>query len=60
MKEQELNELEKFAKAHITVVEDIPFREDDPFLIKKLEEAYKTLEEAPVPEWLLKRMDQRD
>src|SRR6185437_5184796 len=28
-----------FAKAHITVVEDIPFREDDPFLIKKLEEA---------------------
>jgi hypothetical protein len=60
-KGQELNELEKFAKAHVTVVKDMPdIDENCPFLVKKLEDAYKTFEEAPLPEWLLKRMEQKD
>lgn len=29
--------------------------DDDPFFKKKLEEAYKTLEEAPLPEDLINR-----
>ena len=55
-KEQELNELEKFAKAHVTVVKEMPFHIDEncPFLVKKLEDAYKTFEEAPLPEYLVK------
>ena len=59
-KEQGLNELEKFAKAHITVGEGLPYRTDDPFLVRKLEEAYKTFEEAPIPDFLLKRMEEKD
>ena len=58
MKEQEESDLEKSIKAHITVVDELPFRiaDDDPFLVRKLEEAYKTLEEAPIPDFILKRM----
>lgn len=61
-KEQKLNELEKFAKAHIKVVDKLPFdfAADDPFLVKKLEDAYKVLEEAPLPAWLVKRMDEKE
>lgn len=55
-KEQELNELEKFARAHITVVDKLPIHIDDncPFLVKKLADAYKTFEEAPLPEYLVR------
>jgi hypothetical protein len=62
MKEREETELEKFANAHITEVSERPFHiaDDDPFLVRKLEEAYKTFEEAPIPEWLLKRMEGKD
>jgi hypothetical protein len=59
-KEQELNELEKFARAHITVGERLPYRDDDPVLVRKLAEAYKTFEEAPIPDFLLKRMEEKD
>ena len=31
-------------------------RDDDPVAIRKLEEVTKMLEEAPLPEWLLKKM----
>jgi hypothetical protein len=46
----------------ITVVDELPFRvaDDDPFLVRKLEEAYKTFEEAPVPDSILKRMREED
>jgi hypothetical protein len=58
MKEQEESDLEKSVRAHITVVDELPFRiaDDDPFLVKKLEGAYKTLEEAPIPDFILKKM----
>jgi hypothetical protein len=58
MKEQEESDLEKSIRAHITVVDELPFRiaDDDPFLVKKLEEAYKTFEEAPIPDFILKKM----
>lgn len=59
-KEQDLNELEKFAKAHIKVGERLPYRADDPFLVKKLEDARKTFEEAPLPEWLVKKMNEKE
>ena len=57
MTEQEENELEKFAKAHVKVVAERPFTiaDADPFLVRKLQAAYKCLEEAPLPDWLLKR-----
>ena len=62
MKEQEESDLEKSIKAHITVVDELPFRiaDDDPFLVRKLEEAYKTLEEAPIPDFIIKRMTGKD
>lgn len=47
--------------SHIKVSER-PFRiaDDDPFLVRKLDEAYKTFEEAPIPDFLLKRMDEKE
>lgn len=59
---EELNEFEKFAKAHITVVKERPFELDEncPFLVKKLEDAYKTFEEAPLPEYLIKWQNGED
>jgi hypothetical protein len=62
MKEREESDLEKSIKAHITVVDELPFRiaDDDPFLVRKLEEAYKTLEEAPIPDFIIKRMTGKD
>ena len=60
MKEQEESDLEKSIRAHITVVDQLPFRiaDDCPFLVRKLEEAYKTFEEAPLPDFLRKRMEE--
>lgn len=61
MKEREENELEKWAAKHVTVVKERPFHiaDDDPFLVKKLQDAYKLLEEAPLPEWLIKKMNEK-
>jgi hypothetical protein len=42
------------------VGEGLPYRADDPFLVRKLEEAYKTFEEAPIPDFLLKRMEEKE
>ena len=60
MKEREDTELEKYIKAHIKEVDQPPFHinDDCPFLVRKLEEAYKTFEEAPLPDFLLKRMEE--
>ncbi len=35
---------------------NLPDFDNDPFLIKKREQAIKTLTEAPLPDWLLKKM----
>ena len=40
-----------------TVVESLPDDEDDPFFIKKREEAIKALTEAPLPDFLLQRIE---
>ena len=65
MTEQEKHELEwskfmEYIDSHIKVVDKLPFDLDDAFLAKKLEEAYKTFEEAPIPDFLLKRMEEKD
>jgi hypothetical protein len=58
MEEKKEHKLLDDIRAHITVVDELPFRiaDDDPFLVRKLDEAYKTFEEAPIPEFILKRM----
>ena len=55
MKEQEESDLEKSIRAHITVVDELPFRiaDDDLFLVRKSAEAYKTFEEASIYFFLL-------
>jgi hypothetical protein len=62
MKEQQESDLEKSIRAHITVVDELPFRiaDDDPFLVRKLKEAYKTLEETPIPDFIINRMTGKD
>jgi hypothetical protein len=65
MKEQEEGDQKwkrfiEHIRSHITVGERLPFRDDDPFLVKKLEDAYKTLEEAPLPEWLITKMNKKN
>ena len=61
MTEQEGRDLEwekfmEYLRSYVTVVKEMPFHIDDncPFLVKKLEDAYKVLEEAPLPEYLVK------
>lgn len=58
MEEKKENKLLEHIRAHMTVVDELPFRidDDDPFLVRKLQEAYKTLEEAPIPDFILKKM----
>jgi hypothetical protein len=62
MKEQEENDLEKSIRAHITVVDELPFRiaDNDPFLVRKLEEAHETFEEAPIPDFILKKIGKEE
>jgi hypothetical protein len=50
------NKFMEYIDSHIKVSER-PFTiaDDDPFLVRKLQAAYKCLEEAPLPDWLLKR-----
>jgi len=62
MEEKKENKLPDDITAHITVVDELPFRiaVDDPFLVRKLEEAHKTFEEAPIPDFILKRMREED
>jgi hypothetical protein len=46
----------KNRKVVIRKVKGMRSYDDSPFLKKKLEEAYKALEENPIPEWLIKRL----
>ena len=61
MDEKKESDLVKFIRAHITVPER-PIRIDDncPFLVRKLQEAYKSLEETPIPDYIVKRMTEKD
>jgi hypothetical protein len=38
------------------VKSDLPNLDNDPFFVKKREEAIRSLRENPPPEWILKRM----
>lgn len=61
-KEQELNELEKFAMAHIKVDDKLPsdITDDDPVLLRKQQESIKSFYETPWPPEVLKRMGKID
>jgi hypothetical protein len=50
------NDIIEANKTQITVVESLPDYSNDPFFLKKLEEAYKALAECPPPDFILKRM----
>jgi hypothetical protein len=57
------NSEEEFFKRHranITVVEDgtIPNLDNDPVFRKKLEDAIEAMEECPIPEHLIKRLNE--
>jgi hypothetical protein len=50
----------KRQKASIKVIKGRPKYADDPFFIKKEQEAYRALEETPLPNFLLKRAAGKD
>ena len=45
----------KGVKTYPVYIMDLPIDENCPFLVKKLEEAYRTFEEAPMPDFLVER-----
>jgi hypothetical protein len=47
--------IKKGEKYEIRVNPDLHVNENDPVLIRKKEEAIKSLTETPLPEWLLNR-----
>jgi hypothetical protein len=49
------NTLKRERVPTIRVVDDLHINENDPVLIRKKEEAIKSLTETPLPEWLLNR-----
>jgi hypothetical protein len=51
------NDILGIGKLHITVVDNLPDYSDDPFFLKKEEEAYKDLTEAPLPDAILDRIE---
>jgi len=54
LKELENNEKDK---TYITVVEKLPDYSNDPFFLKKEEEAYKALTTIPLPDIILQRIE---
>lgn len=50
-------EIAKLDTYPFTVVENLSVDENDPFFIKKREEAIKVLTEAPLPDFLLERIE---
>jgi hypothetical protein len=61
VKDSSEEEFFKRHRANITVVEDgsMPNLDNDPFFKKKLEDAIKAMQECPIPEWLIKRVNER-
>ncbi|MBS1663566.1 MAG: hypothetical protein JST68_21165 [Bacteroidetes bacterium] len=57
--QDEQENLEEIAKKYRAMIDDprnkSPY-ENDPFFKKKLEDAYKALEETPLPEHIMKRV----
>jgi len=52
----EENEITRREKTHFTVVENRPDYDDDPIFLKKEEEALKAFKEAPLPDFIAKRI----
>lgn len=50
------NAIVQWGKSHITVVENLPNYDNDPVFIRKKEEAYKALKEAPLPDFIAKKI----
>lgn len=57
MQRKEFDDFVKMAKARISVVEELPDYSNDPVFIKKREEAIKALTEAPLPDFILDRIE---
>ena len=53
---QKVTDIALIEKPHIKVVDNLPSSDNDPFFIKKKEDAIKALTECPPPDFLLKRM----
>jgi hypothetical protein len=53
----EENDITKRGKTHFTVVENMPDYDGDPVFLKKDEEALKALQEAPLPDFIAKRIE---
>ncbi len=61
VKDESEEEFFKRHRARIHVVEDgvIPDLDNDPVFLKKKEDGFKALQECPIPEWLIKRINER-
>jgi hypothetical protein len=46
----------QWGKSHITVVKDLPSYANDPFFVKKYEEALKFFDNAPMPDFIAKKI----
>jgi hypothetical protein len=49
------NTIKKGEKYEIRVNPDIHYNENDPFLIRKEQEAIESLTKCPIPDWVLNR-----
>jgi hypothetical protein len=46
----------QWEQSHITAVENLPNYDNDPFLAKKYEEALKAFDNAPMPDFIAKKI----
>jgi hypothetical protein len=53
----EEDDILKIDRTKITVVEKLPDFSNDPFFLKKEEEAYNALTEVPLPDIILERIE---
>jgi hypothetical protein len=60
MKSKKKNNTVKWGIPIRVVKSDLPNLDNDPFFVKKREEAIKSLTENPPPEWILKKMRGED
>ena len=49
-------EVSKKKRSHIRVVKNLPNYDNDPFLVKKYEEALKAFDNAPMPDFIAKKI----
>ena len=53
---KKLIEAGKKKKSHIRVVKNLPNYDNDPFFVKKYEEALKFFDNAPLPDFIAKKI----